>query len=82
MSIDPSDKLLCAWYRQLREMTDRLISSKSAGQSDAQVSTVFDRELSLWLSKGPQRIIAEYDEQMKTETYRLAEKLWWPSQVP
>jgi hypothetical protein len=31
--------------------------------------------LSLWLGKGPRRIIAEFDEQMKTETYRAAEKL-------
>jgi hypothetical protein len=75
MSIDPTGKLLCAWYRQLREMTDHLITSKSAGQSDAEVSAAFDRELSLWFRKGPRRIIAEFDEQMKTETYRAAEKV-------
>jgi hypothetical protein len=27
-SIDPTGKLLCAWYRQVREMTDRLITPK------------------------------------------------------
>jgi hypothetical protein len=73
MSIDPTGKLLCVWYQQLREMTDHLITSKSAGQSDAEVSIAFDRELSLWLGKGPRRIIAEFDEHMKTETYRAAE---------
>jgi hypothetical protein len=71
MSIDPTGKLLCAWYRQLREMMDHLITSKSAGQSDAEVSTAFDRELSLWFRKGPRRIIAEFDEQMKTEAFGL-----------
>src|SRR5262249_12606143 len=66
MSIDPTGKLLCAWYRQVREMADRLITLKSAGRSHAEVSAAFDRELSLWLSKGPRQIIAEFDEQMKT----------------
>jgi hypothetical protein len=69
MSIDPTGKLLCAWYRHVREMADRSITLKSGGRSDAEVSAAFDRELSLWLSKGPQWIIAEFDEQMKTEAF-------------
>jgi hypothetical protein len=44
---------------------------KSAGRSHAEVSAAFDRELSLWLTKGPRQIIAEFDEQMKTEAHRL-----------
>jgi hypothetical protein len=72
MSIDPTGKLLCTWYRQVREMVDRLITLKSAGRSDAEVSAAFDRQLSLWLGKGPRRIIAEFDEQMKTEAFGLA----------
>jgi hypothetical protein len=71
MSIDPTGKLLCAWYRQVREMTDRLITLKSGGRSHAEVSAAFDRELSQWLSTGPRQIIAEFDEQMKTEAHRL-----------
>ena len=71
MSIDPTGKLLCAWYRQVRQMTDRLITLKSAGRSDAEVMTTFDRELSQWFSKGPLRIIAEFDEQMKTDAFGL-----------
>jgi hypothetical protein len=71
MTIDPSGKLLCAYYQHMRNSVDHLLARKSSGTSEAEITAAFEHDLSLWLAKGPQRIIAEFDEQMESAAFGL-----------
>jgi hypothetical protein len=71
MAIDPSGKLLCAYYQHMRDGFDHGMARKGVGRSDADVAAAFDRDLSLWLAKGPRQIIREFDERMRTESFGL-----------
>jgi hypothetical protein len=71
MAIDPTGKLLCAYYHQMRHSVDHALARKVAGGTDADIAAAFDRDLALWLAKGPEKIIAEFEEQMGTQAAGL-----------
>lgn len=71
LTIDPTGKLLCAYYQHMRDAMDHVLARKDAGQSDADITAAFERDLSLWLAKGPERIIAEFDARMETAAFGL-----------
>jgi hypothetical protein len=71
MTIDPTGRLLCAYYQHIRDSLDHAIARKGVGRTEAEIAAAFDHALSLWLAKGPQRIITEFDEKMKIAAFGL-----------
>lgn len=69
MEIDRSGKLLCAYCQYARDMTDHVLARKRAGQSDVEIERACNRDLSMWLAKGPKQIIAEFDEGMRVGVF-------------